>query len=54
MELLKEAELWVAVGLVLFFVMLVALKVPGAAAKALVTSGVWCAGAASGSAASGA
>ena len=35
MELLKEAELWVAVGLVLFFAILVVAKVPGSAAKAL-------------------
>ncbi len=34
-ELLQEAELWVAVGVFLFFVLLVVLKVPGAAAKAL-------------------
>ena len=35
MELLKEAELWVAVGLVIFFAILVFAKVPGLAAKNL-------------------
>jgi F-type H+-transporting ATPase subunit b len=40
MELLKEAELWVAVGLVLFFGLLVLLKVPGAAAKAIDARGL--------------
>lgn len=35
MDILKEAELWVGLGLVLFFLILIALKVPGTAAKAL-------------------
>jgi hypothetical protein len=34
-ELFTEAETWVGVGLVLFFLVLIYLKVPGAAAKAL-------------------
>lgn len=34
-ELFMEAETWVGVGLVLFFLVLIYLKVPGAAAKAL-------------------
>ena len=35
MDILKEAELWVAVGLVIFFLILVAAKVPALAAKTL-------------------
>ena len=35
MELLQEAEFWVAVALALFFGLLIYLKVPGAAAKGL-------------------
>jgi len=35
MELLKEAELWVGVGVVLFIVLMIWLKVPNAATKAL-------------------
>jgi F-type H+-transporting ATPase subunit b len=35
LALLQNAELWVAVGVVLFFVLITFLKVPGAAAKAL-------------------
>ena len=35
MELLKEAELWVGVGLVVFLAILVVAKVPGKAAAAL-------------------
>ena len=35
MDILKEAELWVAVGLVIFFLILVAAKVPSLAAKQL-------------------
>jgi F-type H+-transporting ATPase subunit b len=35
MEFLKEAEVWVGVGLVLFFVILAVLRVPAQAARAL-------------------
>jgi F-type H+-transporting ATPase subunit b len=35
MSLLQNAEFWVGVGVVLFFVLLVFLKVPGSAGKAL-------------------
>ena len=35
MDILKEAELWVAVGLVIFFAILVVARVPRTAAKAL-------------------
>ena len=35
MEIFKEAELWVGVGLVLFFLILVVLRVPAMAAKQL-------------------
>ena len=35
MEILKEAELWVGIGLVLFFLILVVLRVPAMAAKQL-------------------
>ena len=35
MDILKEAELWVAVGLVIFFAILVVAKVPALAAKTL-------------------
>ena len=35
MELLQEAELWVGVGLLLFFAILVYFKVPGVATRAL-------------------
>lgn len=35
MEILQEAELWVAVGLIIFLLILVAAKVPAFAAKAL-------------------
>ena len=35
MDILKEGELWVAVGLVIFFLILVAAKVPSLAAKNL-------------------
>ena len=34
-DLLKEAESWVGVGLILFFGLVTYLKVPGAAGKAL-------------------
>ena len=40
MEILQEAEFWVAIGLVIFICILVAAKVPGAAAKALDARGV--------------
>jgi F-type H+-transporting ATPase subunit b len=40
MAILQEAELWVGVGLVLFFALLVFLKVPNAAAKALDAKGI--------------
>jgi len=39
MDILQEAELWVFVGLLLFIGLLVALKVPAAAAKALDARG---------------
>ena len=35
MALLQNAEFWVGVGVVLFFVLLIVLKVPGSAGKAL-------------------
>jgi F-type H+-transporting ATPase subunit b len=35
MSLLQNAEFWVGVGVVLFFVVLIVLKVPGSAGKAL-------------------
>ena len=35
MEMLREAEAWVGIGLLLFFALMVVLKVPGAAVKAL-------------------
>ena len=31
MEMLREAEAWVGIGLLLFFALMVVLKVPGAA-----------------------
>ena len=40
MAFLQEAELWVGVGLILFFALLVYLKVPNAAGKALDAKGI--------------
>ena len=40
MAFLQEAELWVGVGLILFFALLVHLKVPNAAGKALDAKGI--------------
>lgn len=35
MELLQDAEVWIAIGMVVFFAILIRAKVPGAAMKAL-------------------
>jgi F-type H+-transporting ATPase subunit b len=40
LEILQEAELWVAVGMVILFGALIYFKVPGAAAKALDARGI--------------
>ena len=39
MELLQDAEVWIAIGMVLFFGVLIYAKVPGLAAKALDARG---------------